>query len=166
MGRRRRTKAMSYGALAAALPKRNTSIADAIKHTVAKYYVSKMRMCFFELGLVSGGRLRADVLALAMNGYLVIVEVKSSVADFRADKKMDQYEPYCNQSYVAMPESVHRKVKEKVLPGWGVFIMTEDGSKIIKVKGAKPFEVEPEIATSLYIRAAFRSADTNAAKNK
>jgi len=157
---------MSYGALAAALPKRNTSIADSIKHAVAKYYVGKMRMCFFEIGLVPGGRLRADVLALAMNGYLVIVEVKSSVADFRADKKMDQYEEYCNQSYVAMPQAVYAKVKEKVLPGWGVFIMTDDGTRILKVKGAKPFEVEPETARSLYIRAAFRSADTNAAKSK
>jgi len=165
MGRRRRTKALTYGAIDIRL-KRSTGLADNIKATVAKYYAKKMRMCFFEIGLVPMGRLRADILVLAMNGYLVIVEVKSSVADFRADKKMAQYEEYCNQSYVAMPESVYKKVGARILPGWGCFIMSEDGLRIIKVKGAKPFEVEEDTARSIYIRAAFRSADTNAAKSK
>ena len=164
MGRRARMRARSLQALPKVTP--NTSIADAIKLRVARYYAAKMRMCFFELGLCSGGRLRADVLALAMNGWIVIVEVKSSVADFRADKKMHLYEQWANQAYVAMPESVYLKVKEKILPDWGVFIMSEDGSVLKKVLGAKSYSIEEEDTRNILIRAAFRSADTNKTKNK
>jgi hypothetical protein len=144
----------------------NTSIADAIKYRVALYYRRKMRMCFFELGLCSSGRLRADILVLAMNGHLVIVEVKSSVADFRIDKKMRGYEKYANQTYLAMPELVYLKIKDRILPDWGVFIMSNDGQHIKKVKGAPNFDIEEEDSKSVLIRAAFRSADTNTAKNR
>ena len=83
-------------------PDQPVLIADVIKATIAKRYKAKHRAVFFEIGVVSGGKLRADVLALAMNGHVVIVEVKSSVADFRTDKKMEGYLPYCNQFYLAV----------------------------------------------------------------
>lgn len=133
---------------------------------VARYYYKKGRQSFFELGLCTMGRLRADVFVLAMNGHIVIVEVKSSLADFRTDKKMKAYEEYSNQTYLALPESVYRKVKEQILPGWGCFVMSEDGTRILKVKGAKPFDIDPQITQELCIRAAFRSADTNTVKSK
>jgi hypothetical protein len=156
---------MSYGPTLD-MKSRSTSVADEIKKSVAAYYYKKGRMSFFELGLTWMGRLRADVFVLAMNGYIVIVEVKSSLADFRSDKKMKQYEEFCNASYCAMPESVYLKVKDKILPGWGCFVMNEDGTCILKVKGAKPFDIDPEITKELCIRAAYREADTNKSKNK
>jgi len=47
---------------------------------------------------------RADVLALGRDGSLVIVEIKSSVADFRADRKWPDYRLWCDQLYFAVPE--------------------------------------------------------------
>jgi len=47
---------------------------------------------------------RADILALGRDGALVIVEIKSSVADFRADRKWPEYRPWCDRLYFAVAE--------------------------------------------------------------
>jgi len=46
---------------------------------------------------------RADLIALAPDGMLRIVEVKSSRADFRADRKWGDYLDYCDRFYFAAP---------------------------------------------------------------
>ena len=46
---------------------------------------------------------RADVLALGRSGDLVIVEIKSSVADFRADRKWTAYRDFSDRLYFAVP---------------------------------------------------------------
>src|SRR5438045_6199754 len=46
---------------------------------------------------------RADILALGKPGDLVIVEIKSSVADFRADRKWTGYRDFADRLYFAVP---------------------------------------------------------------
>ena len=46
---------------------------------------------------------RADILALGKTGELVIVEIKSSVADFRADRKWTSYREFADRLYFAVP---------------------------------------------------------------
>jgi hypothetical protein len=53
-----------------------------------------------ELPLPDGRR--ADVVAVSASGAIVIVEVKSSVADFRADRKWTAYRDFCDQLYFAV----------------------------------------------------------------
>jgi hypothetical protein len=43
-----------------------------------------------------GNGRRADVLALRRNGEIWIIEIKSSIADFRADLKWPEYREYCD----------------------------------------------------------------------
>ena len=52
-----------------------------------------------ELSLPSGRR--ADLVALDSGGTIWIVEVKSSVADFRADQKWQDYRAHCDRLYFA-----------------------------------------------------------------
>ena len=47
---------------------------------------------------------RADIMALGRDGTLAIVEIKSSVADFRADRKWPEYRQWCDRLYFAVPE--------------------------------------------------------------
>ena len=47
---------------------------------------------------------RADILALGRDGALVVVEIKSSVADFRADRKWPDYRQWCDRLYFAVAE--------------------------------------------------------------
>jgi hypothetical protein len=52
-----------------------------------------------ELSLASGRR--ADLVALGGDGEIWIVEVKSSVADFRADQKWMDYRMHCDRLFFA-----------------------------------------------------------------
>lgn len=64
-----------------------------------------LRACGFaviaELPLPNG--VRADLVALAPDGGLRIVEVKSSIEDYRADRKWTRYRDYCDRFYFAIP---------------------------------------------------------------
>jgi len=51
---------------------------------------------------LANGR-RADILALGRNGELIIVEIKSSVADFRVDRKWNEYRDFADCFYFAVP---------------------------------------------------------------
>lgn len=52
---------------------------------------------------LSSGR-RADLICLSMRGEVTIVEVKSSIEDFRADRKWPDYRAWCDSFYFAVPE--------------------------------------------------------------
>jgi hypothetical protein len=56
---------------------------------------------------LANGR-RADILALGKTGDLVIVEIKSSVADFRADRKWGAYRDFSDRLYFAVPNDFPR----------------------------------------------------------
>lgn len=49
-----------------------------------------------------GSGRRADVIGLDTSGRFTIVEVKSSVADFRCDRKWRDYLDYCDAFYFAV----------------------------------------------------------------
>ena len=51
---------------------------------------------------LANGR-RADILALGRSGDLTIIEIKSSVADFRADRKWVEYRDFADRFYFAVP---------------------------------------------------------------
>ncbi|MBR9834377.1 MAG: MmcB family DNA repair protein [Alphaproteobacteria bacterium] len=45
---------------------------------------------------------RADIAAIGADGRVAIIEIKSSVADFRSDGKWPEYRPYCDLFYFAV----------------------------------------------------------------
>ena len=64
--------------------------------------------CISELSLPSGRR--ADLVALGVNGEVVIVEIKSSVADFRADQKWQDYRAHCDRIFFATATDVPQDI--------------------------------------------------------
>lgn len=52
--------------------------------------------------VLKSGR-RADIIALGLGGELTIVEIKTSLADFRSDAKWPQYLDFCERFYFAVP---------------------------------------------------------------
>ena len=78
-----------------------------------------------QLGYVSlvefplANRRRADVLALGKSGELVIVEVKSSLADFRADRKWTIYRDFSDRLYFAVPLDFPRADPRRMWPDGG-----------------------------------------------
>ncbi|HVV79950.1 MAG TPA: MmcB family DNA repair protein [Pseudolabrys sp.] len=61
-----------------------------------------------ELPLASGRR--ADLVALDGKGEIWIVEIKSSVADFRADQKWMDYRLHCDRLFFATCQDVPCKI--------------------------------------------------------
>lgn len=61
-----------------------------------------------EFGLANGRR--ADLIALAPCGLLTIVEIKSSVADLRADRKWPDYRDFCDRFFFAIPACVPQEL--------------------------------------------------------
>jgi hypothetical protein len=45
---------------------------------------------------------RADIMAISPRGRIAIVEVKSGLEDFRADRKWGDYLPFCDHFYFAV----------------------------------------------------------------
>ncbi|RMF72537.1 MAG: DNA repair protein MmcB-related protein [Alphaproteobacteria bacterium] len=58
--------------------------------------------CLVEFPLGNGRRV--DLIGLDEQGRVAIVEVKSSLADYRADGKWMDYLPYCDLFFFAVPE--------------------------------------------------------------
>jgi hypothetical protein len=92
---------MSFASLAASLPVDGRQSETALKvargttrllHAFGLSVVS-------ELPLASGRR--ADLVALGTAGEIWIVEIKSSIADFRADQKWMDYRLHCDRLFFA-----------------------------------------------------------------
>ena len=66
---------------------------------------SLMQQAFAVLAEVplANGR-RADLMALGRDNELRIIEIKSSLADFRSDRKWLEYRDFCDRLYFAVAE--------------------------------------------------------------
>lgn len=81
-----------------------------------------------EVSLANGRR--ADVMGLGRAGELVIVEVKSSLQDFRGDAKWPEYRQFCDRFYFAVPENFPREAIPEdcgliVADGFGAAVLRE-----------------------------------------
>ena len=96
-------------ALAAPPPDgRQSATALAVQRGVRRLFAQLGAVTVTELTLASGRR--ADIVALSRDGILTIVEVKSSVADYRADRKWSEYRLFCDRFYFAIPETVPAEI--------------------------------------------------------
>lgn len=80
-----------------------------------------------ELPLLSGRR--ADIVALAGDGTILIVEIKSSVADFRSDQKWPAYRAHCDRLYFAIPASVPTEIMPQDA---GLIVADAYGAEILR----------------------------------
>lgn len=140
---------------------RDTSVADALKLAAAHYWVKRGYSLHSEIGVTPWGKLRADLLGMNLKGRLIIIEVKSSVADFRSDKKMHLYLDYCNQMYLCTRASVYERIKDEIVDGIGVMVLIEDPGHrhhgyIKFVRGAKVRQLPKGVLKSLALRLAWR----------
>lgn len=139
-------------------------IAEYLKEAAANLFFRYRYSCTYELGVEAWGRRRADVVAVKLNGDIVIVEVKSSVPDFINDKKMKKYLKFCDRFYLCFTPEVWDKIKSKDkylehLPKRaGVIVLRKDGYAKI-VKPCKIKAVDPETRMAMLARLAWRSGD-------
>jgi hypothetical protein len=78
----------------------NQEAASAIRRGTTRLLHSLGFACVSELPLASGRR--PDLVALGDGGEIWIVEIKSCTADFRADRKWQEYRLYCDRLLFAV----------------------------------------------------------------
>lgn len=82
------------------------ALARELARGVARELAQRGFASLLEVPLANGRR--ADLLALGRDGHLLIVEVKSSVADFRSDRKWPDYREFCDRLGFAVPADFPR----------------------------------------------------------
>jgi hypothetical protein len=77
------------------------SVAALVVRGVRRAFAAEGVATMTEVALASGRR--ADVMAVDGRAKITIVEVKSCVADFRADRKWQDYRDFCDRFLFAVP---------------------------------------------------------------
>jgi hypothetical protein len=105
---------------------RQSETALAIARGTARYLHALGYCVVSELPLPSGRR--ADLVALGGDGEIIIVEIKSSVADFRADQKWMDYRRHCDRLFFA----THAGVPCDIFPAdAGLIVADAFGASIV-----------------------------------
>ena len=97
---------------------------------------------------------RVDVAAISDAGDIVAVEIKVSLADFRADGKWPEYLEYCDRYYFAVPDGF----PHEVLPdAHGLIVADKFGAAIVREGAHSPITAARR--KSLLIRFARTAAE-------
>ena len=119
---------MSANALVSPLPPdgRQSQTALAVARGTARLLHQLGFSCVAELALPSGRR--ADIVALNPAGDLWIVEIKSSIADFRADQKWVDYRFHCDRLFFATTMEVPCEIFPK---DTGLIVADAFGAQVV-----------------------------------
>ena len=106
---------------------RQSAMAAGVQRGVRRLFAQLGHASLPEFTLASGRR--ADVIALAPDGLLTIVEIKSSVADFRTDGKWPDYRDFCDRLYFAVASSMD----QALLPAdAGLIVADAFGAEVLR----------------------------------
>ena len=138
---------------------------ERIHKAVTYYFVKKMYSVHREVGVQRWGARRIDIMCLDFLSNIVGVEVKSCLADFRADKKWRDYLSHCNKMYFAFSQEI---TKSRVFPeikaelkaeGVGIMVLGPSGHmKVIAAARYKKLHILRKY--ELYRKLAWRAGDS------
>ena len=118
--------------------------AAAIRRGVRRTLRAQGLECLDEVPLPNGRR--ADVMALGPQSQIWIIEIKSSIADFRADQKWPEYCSYCDQLYFAVAPDF----PVEILPaGAGLILADAYGGDVIRHPEPQPLTASRRKALTL-----------------
>ncbi len=126
---------------------------DIARDATARLLSRGLGRHLYQLGMVAvpevtlpNGR-RADLVALGRNGDIWIIEIKSSVEDFRTDTKWREYRAFCDRFYFAS----HIDVPQEIFPdeagfmladGFGAHLMRENDRQPMPAPTRKALTIE------------------------
>jgi hypothetical protein len=90
-----------------------------VRRGVQRLLIAMGAVAIPELPLVTGRR--ADLVALTRKGDIWIIEIKSSVEDFRTDRKWPEYRAFCDRLFFA----THPDVPAAIFPAEAGFILSD-----------------------------------------
>lgn len=138
---------------------------ETLRQAVVSYYAHKRFSCYSELGVIPWGKRRLDVFAMNMKGRFVGVEIKSCLADYRADTKWRDYLEHVNKFYFCIPEPLLRKIKDELVReckavGAGIMVLCEKNGYIRVVLNAKDRDMDRKNKIRLLLKVAWRGGES------
>jgi hypothetical protein len=130
---------------------RQSPAALAVARGVRRYLRALGFASLSELPLPDGRR--ADIVALGPDGTLHIVEIKSSVADLRADAKWPEYRAHCDRLFFAIPQDLSPDIMP---PDAGLIVADAYGAELLRT--APEHRLAPATRRALLIRFAESAA--------
>ncbi len=110
--------------------------------------------CLSEVALPSGHR--ADVMAIDGGGRIMVVEIKSSMADFRADRKWLAYLGHCDRfAFAVAPDFPVAALPPQV----GIYVCDFYGAHALRPASPPPAPLPPARRRRLLIDFARLAAD-------
>jgi hypothetical protein len=106
---------------------RQSPTALAVARGTQRLLVSLGHACVCELPLASGRR--ADLAALRRDGEIWIVEIKSSIEDFRVDTKWPDYRLHCDRLFFATAAHVPQDIFP---PDAGLIVADAYGAELLR----------------------------------
>lgn len=99
-----------------------------------------------EFPLISGRRV--DVIAINGAGETVVVEIKTSPADYRADRKWSEYLDFCDAFFFAVPAAFPVAL---LPPDCGLMVADDYGADILRRPAVQPMNGSRRRAQTLRI---------------
>ena len=126
---------------------RQSERAMVIRRGVQRLFVQMGHAVLPELCLATGRR--ADLVATTRKGEIWIVEIKSSVEDFRVDRKWPEYRDHCDRLFFAS----HPNVPSEIFPEDCGFILS-DGYGAELMRDAPEHRLAPAMRKAMTLRIA------------
>ena len=123
---------------------RQSDRAMLVRRGVQRLLIDMGAVAIPELPLATGRR--ADLMALTRKGD---IEVKSSIEDFRTDRKWPEYRQFCDRLFFA----THPAVPEAIFPAEAGFILS-DGYGAEVLRDAPEHRLAPAARKALMLRIA------------
>jgi hypothetical protein len=106
---------------------RQSARALQIRRGMQRQLIDMRHVTLPELSLRSGRR--ADLVTLSAKGEIWIIEIKSSIEDFRVDRKWPEYRAYCDRLFFA----THAGVPADIFPlDAGLFVADAYGAELLR----------------------------------
>lgn len=119
---------------------RQSQTAALIQKGVCRHLRAAGFATLSEFTLASGRRV--DVIGLSPSGQIWIVEIKSSLEDFRADLKWPEYRDFCDRLYFAIttdlePDIMPAEAGLIIADGWGAEIQRNPAEHLLHASRRK-----------------------------
>ena len=106
---------------------RQSARALAVRRGMQRLLIDMRHVTLPELSLRSGRR--ADIVTLSDKGEIWIIEIKSSIEDFRVDRKWPEYRDFCDRLYFATLPDVPAEIFPEEA---GLFIADAYGAELVR----------------------------------
>ncbi len=131
---------------------RQSPVAAAVQRGVCRMLIHMGHVPLTELALKNGRRV--DIVSLDKKGDVIIVEIKSSLTDFRVDQKWPEYLDYCDRFFFAVPPDFPLEVLPDDAPV-GIIVADKFGAEVLREPERDALSAARRKATTLlFARAA------------